>query len=208
MKKVLSLVILAAMLFVMTVGVCAAVTFSSAKPSHIGTLILSKGPNGSEMTEQGGTFSNLKDIGGVSFCNQKDSFARYEFQVEKAGTYTFVVEYIARPDAKRFFDYAIDNKANPVSVDLEESTDKRFALITANLKMGKHNFFLMAPTGFDGNTVQSCDIYGWSLYLTKEAPSADPSNAPSTSDTIFAVIALLVISMTAAIIITKKQKLI
>ena len=205
MKRILALLMLAAMLAVMAVSVAAAPTFASAKPAP-GTLILEKGPNSSEMTKHSGTFSNLKDTGGASYCHKKDAVAQYDITVEKDGTYTFVVEYIARPDKTRFFDYQIDDGKSTL-VDLEESADKRWVSITADLKAGKHTFYLKAPTGFDDSVIKSCDIYGWALYLTKEAPkAAAPTDAPATSDTVFAAVALLAVSATAAIVITKKQK--
>ena len=203
MKRVLSLIMLAVMLTVLAIGVSAAPTFASAKPAP-GTLVFEKGPTSKDMTEHTGTFSNLSETG-KSFCNKKDSSARYEFTVDKAGTYTFVVEYIARPDKNRFFDYQIDDGKSTI-IDLEESADKRWVSITADLTAGKHNFYLKAPTGFDDSVVKSCDIYGWGLYLTKEAPKEAPKDAPATSDTVFAAVALLALSATAAIVITKKQK--
>ena len=212
MKK-LTVILLAMLMIACAVIPAAAVTFKTAAPTDVGTLILKKGPTSKEMTEYSGTFSNLKE-NGTSFCNKKDSVARYEFSVEKAGTYTFVIEYIARPDKARYVNYAIDDKAKAVRIDLEENAEKRYALITAELKAGKHNFYIMAPTDFDDSKIKSCDIYGWSLYLTKEAaattkattkaPAATPAS-PATFDAAIILAAVVSAAGAGAVVLKKKH---
>ena len=208
MKKI-TVILMALLLIACAIIPAAAVAFKTAKPTDAGTLVLQKGPTSKEMTEHSGTFSNLKEDG-TSFCNKKDSVARYEFTVEKAGTYTFAIEYVARPDKARYVNYAIDDKAKAVRIDLEESEDHRFALITADLTAGKHNFYIMAPTDFDNDKIKSCDIYGWSLYLTKEAaaattkaPTATPAS-PATFD-IAVVLATVVSAAGAGAAVLKKK---
>jgi len=45
------------------------------------------------------------------------------------------------------------------------------------------------------------------LALVNEVPTvSDPKDAPATSDAVFAAVALLAVSATAAIVITKRQK--
>ena len=211
MKK-FTVILMAILMIACAILPASAVTFKTAAPTDVGTLVLKKGPTSKEMTEYSGTFSNLKEDG-TSFCNKKDSVARYEFSVEKAGTYTFVIEYVARPDKARYVNYAIDDKAKAVRIDLEENADHRFALITAELKAGKHNFYIMAPTDFDDSKIKSCDVYGWSLYLTKEAAATTkattkaPAATPASPATFDAAVILAVVAATAGagVVVSKKK---
>ena len=211
MKK-FTVILMAILMIACAILPASAVTFKTAAPTDVGTLVLKKGPTSKEMTEYSGTFSNLKEDG-TSFCNKKDSVARYEFSVEKAGTYTFVIEYVARPDKARYVNYAIDDKAKAVRIDLEENADHRFALITAELKAGKHNFYIMAPTDFDNDKIKSCDVYGWSLYLTKEAAATTkattkaPAATPASPATFDAAVILAVVAATAGagVVVSKKK---
>ena len=140
---------------------------------------------------------------------------RYEFNAEKAGTYTFVIEYVARTGTDRGLDYAIDSTdaANHVTLDLDQSADHRWAVVTEELTAGTHSFYLFCPTGFDDSSLKSCDIYGWAAYFTKEAAetTADTDtnvteNAPSTADTAVIAVVALAVSATAAIVVSKKRR--
>ena len=141
---------------------------------------------------------------------------RYEFNAEKAGTYTFVIEYVARTGTDRGLDYAIDSTdaANHVTLDLDQSADHRWAVVTEELTAGTHSFYLFCPTGFDDSSLKSCDIYGWAAYFTKEAAAettADTDtnvteNAPSTADTAVIAVVALAVSATAAIVVSKKRR--
>ena len=169
MKKLLAMLMAAAFALTAAVAVSAEISFSADEPTDLGEFLLEVGPGEEEMTEHTGTFSNLAQ-GGASFCNKAEGVARYEFEVEKDGVYAFVVEYIAREGKARSIDVAIDSQDNNQWVDLVEGAadDNHFATITYELTAGKHNFFIMAPTGFDDNEVKSCDVYGWDLYLVEE----------------------------------------
>ena len=169
MKKLLAVIMAAVCVMFTAVAVSAEISFSADEPTDLGEFILEVGPGEEEMTEHTGTFSNLT-AGGASFCNKTEGVARYEFEVEKDGVYAFVVEYIAREGKARSIDVALDSQTNNQWVDLVEGAadDNHFAIITYELTAGKHNFFIMAPTGFDDNEVKSCDVYGWDLYLVEE----------------------------------------
>lgn len=169
MKKLLAVIMAAVCVMFTAVAVSAEISFSADEPTDLGEFILEVGPGEEEMTEHTGTFSNLT-AGGTSFCNKTEGVARYEFEVEKDGVYAFVVEYIAREGKARSIDVALDSQTNNQWVDLLEGAadDNHFATITYELTAGKHNFFIMAPTGFDDNEVKSCDVYGWDLYLVEE----------------------------------------
>lgn len=167
MKKLF--VCLMAIVCVLSTTVLAAgdITFRDSEPDDLGEFVLEVGPGEEEMTEHTGDFANLT-AGGGSFCNKMEGVARYEFTVEKDGIYSFVVEYVARDDKDRSIDVALDSVTNNQWVDLAESNDHRWAVIPYELTAGKHDFYIMAPTGFDDSVVKSCDIYGWDLYLTEE----------------------------------------
>ena len=137
---------------------------------------------------------------------------RYEFNAEKAGTYTFVIEYVARTGTDRGLDYAIDSTdaANHVTLDLDQSADHRWAVVTEELTAGTHSFYLFCPTGFDDSTLKSCDIYGWSAYFTKAAaapakPADTTGAAPATADTTVVAVAAFAVSACAAIVVAKKR---
>ena len=192
MKKLFAMLMAAVCALTAAIAVSAEISFSETDPTDIGEFLLEYGPGEEEMTEHGGNFSNLAQ-GGVSFCNKMDGWARYEFSVEKDGVYAFVIDYIAREGKARSIDVAIDDKANNKWVDLVEAgaEDHRYAIITEELTAGTHNFFIMAPTGFDDDTVKSCDIYGWDLYLVEEiveteaetvAAADEVTAAPQTFD--------------------------
>lgn len=167
MKKFLAMLMAAVCVLCTAVAVSAEISFSETEPTGLGEFLLEYGPGEEEMTEHTGNFSNLT-AGGTSFCNKMEGVARYEFEVEKDGIYSFVIEYVARDDKARSIDVAIDSQTNNQWVDLIESQDHRWATITYELTAGTHSFFIMAPTGFDDSTVKSCDVYGWDLYLTEE----------------------------------------
>lgn len=212
MKRFLTFVVCAAMILSMAaIGVSAKVSYSTTAPTDAGTLVVKKGASLEEITESNGSVVNLAS-GGTSFCPKKDCWVRYEFTAEKAGTYTFAIEYIARTGTNRGVDYAIDSTTDRVFVDLEESNEKNFAIITEELTAGTHSFYFFCPTGFDDSSLKSCDVYGWSAYFTKEAApetTADSgssvSNAPQTADTAVIGAIALAVSATAAIIVAKKR---
>ena len=209
MKRFLAFFLCAAMLVVAAVGVSANATYSETEPTGLGTLIVKKTGNQDEVTEFSGSVVNLKS-GGDSFCPKADCWVRYEFTAEKAGTYTFVIEYVARTGTDRGLDYAIDttDASKRVFLDLEQSADHRFATVTEELEAGTHSFYFFCPTGFDDSSLKSCDVYGWAAYFTKEAPAAVDvtENAPSTADTAVIACVALAVSATAAIIVTRKRR--
>ncbi|MBQ8510462.1 MAG: hypothetical protein IJ493_11210 [Clostridia bacterium] len=212
MKKFLTFIITAAILFTMaSVSVSAAVTYQEAVPTDIGTLIVKKGATTKDITESNGSVINLSE-NGTSFCPKENCWVRYEFKADKDGTYTFIVDYIGRTNSNRGFDYAIDatDTSKRVFCDIVESADHRYAVITEELTAGTHSFYLFCPTGFDDETLKSCDIYGWSAYFTKEAvkaaaPDITSDAAPDTADTAVIAVVALAISATAAIVISKKH---
>jgi len=195
MKKVLAMVLCIVMALTLAVGVMAKISFGTSVPKDIGTLVVQKTGNQDDVTEFNSTVVNLAK-GGTSFCPKTaDCWVRYEFSAEKAGTYTFVVEYIARTgSANRAVNYAIDttDTAKQVFLDLEESDEKRYAIVTADLTAGKHSFYFFPATGFDDTTIKSSDIYGWSAYFTKEA--AKTIVATKTADTLSYTIALMTLA--------------
>ncbi|MBE6614940.1 MAG: hypothetical protein E7631_06520 [Ruminococcaceae bacterium] len=206
MKKLLAMIMAAVCVLGAAVAVSAEISFSETEPKDIGEFLLEYGPGEEEMTEHGGNFSNLA-TGGQSFCNKMDGWARYEFSVDVDGVYAFVVDYIAREGKARSIDVAIDDKGNNQWVDLVEAgpEDHRYAIITAELTAGKHNFFIMAPTGFDDDAVKSCDVYGWDLYLVEEiVPETEAETvaaaeeAPAAPQTFDAGIVAAVASLVAA----------
>ncbi len=211
MKRTLAFIICAVMLVSMAaLGVSAAVSYSDKAPTDLGTLVIKKGASKADVTEFSGSVVNLSD-GGTSFCPKKDCWVRYEFNAEKAGTYTFVVEYIARTGTDRGLDYAIDSTdaGKRVLLDLDQSADKRYASITEELTAGTHSIYFFCPTGFDDSTLKSCDIYGLSVYFTKAAAAAqkpaEVTDAPQTADTAVVAVVALAVSATAAIVISKKR---
>lgn len=203
------------MLVCAAVSVSATVSFEESEPTDLGTLVVKKGAAQEDLAEFNGSVVNLAP-GGESFCPKADCWVRYEFNAEKAGTYTFVVEYVARTGTDRGLDYAIDSTdaANRVTLDLDQSADHRWAVVTEELTAGTHSFYLFCPTGFDDSSLKSCDIYGWAAYFTKEAAAettadADTNvteNAPSTADTAVIAVVALAVSATAAIVVSKKRR--
>ena len=203
------------MLVCAAVSVSATVSFEESEPTDLGTLVVKKGAAQEDLAEFNGSVVNLAP-GGESFCPKADCWVRYEFNAEKVGTYTFVVEYVARTGTDRGLDYAIDSTdaANHVTLDLDQSADHRWAVVTEELTAGTHSFYLFCPTGFDDSSLKSCDIYGWAAYFTKEAAAettADTDtnvteNAPSTADTAVIAVVALAVSATAAIVVSKKRR--
>ena len=215
MKRFLAFVLCAAMLVCAAVSVSATVSFEESEPTDLGTLVVKKGAAQEDLAEFNGSVVNLAP-GGGSFCPKADCWVRYEFTAEKAGTYTFVIEYVARTGTDRGLDYAIDSTddANHVTLDLDQSADHRWAVVTEELTAGTHSFYLFCPTGFDDSSLKSCDVYGWAAYFTKEAAAettADTDtnvteNAPSTADTAVIAVVALAVSATAAIVVSKKRR--
>lgn len=216
MKKLLTFIVTTAMLLSLAViGVSADATYSDTKPSGLGEEIFDKGAALEDITEQSG--SNIHNLasGGSSFCVKADSWVRYEFDLDVAGTYTFVVTYIARDSGTdRGADYAIDSPDNRTTLDLEQSDDTRYAIITEELDAGTHSFYWLAPTGFDDTNLKSNDCYGVALYLTEAAPAeteapADAAEAaeasPQTADVTVIATVVLAVSATAAIIVVGKR---
>lgn len=216
MKKLLTFIVTTAMLLSLAViGVSADATYSDTKPSGLGEEIFDKGAALEDITEQSG--SNIHNLasGGSSFCVKADSWVRYEFDLDVAGTYTFVVTYIARDSGTdRGADYAIDSPDNRTTLDLEQSDDTRYAIITEELDAGTHSFYWLAPTGFDDTNLKSNDCYGVALYLTEAAPAeteapADAAEAaetaPQTADVTVIATVVLAVSATAAIIVAGKR---
>ena len=216
MKKLLTFIVTTAMLLSLAViGVSAGATYSDTKPSGLGEEIFDKGAALEDITEQSG--SNIHNLasGGTSFCVKADSWVRYEFDLDVAGTYTFVVTYIARDSGTdRGADYAIDSPDNRTTLDLEQSDDTRYAIITEELDAGTHSFYWLAPTGFDDTNLKSNDCYGVALYLTEAAPAeteapADAAEAaeasPQTADVTVIATVVLAVSATAAIIVAGKR---
>ena len=209
MKRTLAFILCMVMLVSMAaLGVSAAASYSDKEPTDVGTLVVKKGASKKDITESNGSVVNLADTG-TSFCPKANCWVRYEFNAEKAGTYTFVVEYVARPGTKRGVDYAIDSTdaGKRVLLDLEQSADHRFAIITEELTAGTHSFYLFCPTGFDDSNLKSCDVYGWSAYFTKAAEASKPAvtDAPKTADTAVVAVVALAVSASAAIVVAKKR---
>ena len=209
MKRTLAFILCMVMLVSMAaLGVSAAASYSDKAPTDVGTLVVSKGASKKDITESNGSVVNLADTG-TSFCPKADCWVRYEFNAEKAGTYTFVVEYVARPGTDRGLDYAIDSTdaGKRVLLDLEQSADHRFAIITEELTAGTHSFYFFCPTGFDDSALKSCDVYGWSAYFTKAASTSTAvvTDAPATADTAVVAVVALAVSATAAIVVAKKR---
>ena len=209
MKRTLAFILCMVMLVSMAaLGVSAAVSYSDKEPTDVGTLVVKKGASKKDITESNGSVVNLADTG-TSFCPKADCWVRYEFNAEKAGTYTFVIEYVARPDKDRGLDYAIDSTdaSKRVLLDLDQSADHRFAIVTEELTAGTHSFYFFCPTGFDDSNLKSCDVYGWSAYFTKAAEAAKPTvtDAPKTADTAVVAVVALAVSATAAIVVAKKR---
>ena len=216
MKKLLTFIVTTAMLLSLAViGVSADATYSDTKPSGLGEEIFDKGAALEDITEQSG--SNIHNLasGGSSFCVKADSWVRYEFDLDVAGTYTFVVTYIARDSGTdRGADYAIDSPDNRTTLDLEQSDDTRYAIITEELDAGTHSFYWLAPTGFDDTNLKSNDCYGVALYLTEAAPAETEAPAgaaeaaeasPQTADVTVIATVVLAVSATAAIIVVGKR---
>ena len=221
MKKLLTFIVTTAMLLSLAViGVSADATYSDTKPSGLGEEIFDKGAALEDITEQSG--SNIHNLasGGSSFCVKADSWVRYEFDLDVAGTYTFVVTYIARDSGTdRGADYAIDSPDNRTTLDLEQSDDTRYAIITEELDAGTHSFYWLAPTGFDDTNLKSNDCYGVALYLTEAAPAeteapadaastdgaASAEASPQTADVTVIATVVLAVSATAAIIVVGKR---
>ena len=221
MKKLLTFIVTTAMLLSLAViGVSADATYSDTKPSGLGEEIFDKGAALEDITEQTG--SNIHNLasGGSSFCVKADSWVSYEFDLDVAGTYTFVVTYIARDSGTdRGADYAIDSPDNRTTLDLEQSDDTRYAIITEELDAGTHSFYWLAPTGFDDTNLKSNDCYGVALYLTEAAPAeteapadaastdgaASAEASPQTADVTVIATVVLAVSATAAIIVVGKR---
>ena len=213
MKKILTFIVCVAMLLSLTViGISADASFTDTKPDSLGTLILEKGAAKEDVSAYEGDVINLAD-GGESFCCKAGHWVSYDFTADVAGTYTFVVQYIAREGNERAADYAIDStdESARVTLDLEQSNDTRYAIITEDLDAGDHSFYWFAPTGFDDSNLKSCDFYNISIYLTAEAApeteaaASDDETAPQTADITVIATVVLAVSATAAIIVTGKR---
>lgn len=175
MKRFLAFVLCAAMLVCAAVSVSATCFLRGERADPISVLSSSKkGAAQEDLAEFNGSVVNLAP-GGESFCPKADCWVRYEFNAEKAGTYTFVIEYVARTGTDRGLDYAIDSTdaANHVTLDLDQSADHRWAVVTEELTAGTHSFYLFCPTGFDDSSLKSCDVYGWGCILHQGSSSRD-----------------------------------
>lgn len=215
MKRTIASVLCAFMLAAMSaIGVSADVSFSKTIPDNIGTLVMQKGAALEDIAESKGTVPELK-AGGGHFCCKADCWVRYEFKAEKAGTYTFAVQYAAPANAEtRAINYSIDSaevsKQQFVKLDFTDPgsdySTKWYNLVTAELSAGTHSFYILTPTGFDNNKIKSCNIHGLSVYLTKEAaPAKVTTTAPKTADTAIISVAALAVSAAAAVVISKKR---
>lgn len=198
MKKLYSLILVAAMLSMLAVSAFAAgETFVDAdeyNDSAYGTLFWEVTGNEDDVAgyegELGSTLYNLSS-GGTSFCVKTDSYVWYEFDAPKNGTYTFACEYVARVGSDRAVNYVIDpkdptNKDEQTLVNLapcEDNDDHWYFIVTADLKAGKHTFYICCATGFDDSELKSCDFYGIKGYLTAEIvaePTLITSGSPVT----------------------------
>ncbi len=208
MKKIITIIISIVMLLTLSsFTVFASVSYSDKAPNDLGKLIIKAGPTTNDITESSGSVINLSESC-TSFCPKSDCWVRYEFSAEKAGDYTFVIEYIARPGKTRGLDYAIDSidPGRRVLLKLEQSEDKRYAIVLEKLEVGTHSVYFFCPTGFDDTELKSCDVYGISVYLTKEAEvETTLSDAPKTADTAMLAAFAFALSATAAIVVAKKH---
>lgn len=214
MKKIIAFILCAIMLTAMAaLGVSASVSFAETIPGNVGKLVMEKGAALEDIAESYGTVPELK-AGGGHFCCKADCWVRYEFNAEKAGTYTFAVQYAAPANADtRAINYSIDSaevsKQQYVKLDFTDPgsdySTKWYMLVTAELTAGTHSFYILTPTGFDNSAVKSCNIHGLSVYLTKEAaPAKGTATAPQTADTAMLSVAALVVSA-AAVVVAKKR---
>ena len=219
MKKIIAFALCAIMLTAMAaLGVSATVSFAETIPGNVGTLVSEKGAALEDIAESYGTVPELK-AGGGHFCCKADCWVRYEFNAEKAGTYTFAVQYAAPANADtRAINYSIDSaevsKQQYVKLDFTDPgsdySTKWYMLVTAELTAGTHSFYILTPTGFDNSAVKSCNIHGLSVYLTEEAQTAAPAvdtgvaSAPQTADTVMISVAALAVSA-AAVVVAKKR---
>ena len=199
------------------IGVSADATYSDTKPDGLGTVILEKGASKLDISDYEGDVVNLAD-NGTGFCCKTGHWVSYDFTADVAGTYTFVVQYIAREGTERGADYAIDSTdpADRTTLDLAQSADTRYAIFTEDLEAGDHSFYWFAPTGFDDTNLKSCDFYGLTIYLTAEAPAETEAPAaegeapavetsPQTADVTIIATVVLAVSATAAIIVAGKR---
>ena len=219
MKKIIALALCAIMLTAMAaLGVSASVSFAEAIPGNVGTLVVEKGAALEDIAEYYGTVPELK-AGGGHFCCKADCWVRYEFNAEKAGTYTFAVQYAAPANVDtRAINYSIDSaevsKQQYVKLDFTDPGSDYstiwYMLVTAELTAGTHSFYILTPTGFDDSTIKSYNIHGLSVYLTEEAQTAAPADdtgvasAPQTADTVMISAAALAVSA-AAVVVAKKR---
>ena len=228
MKRALTLALAALMLVsVLAVSVFAAdtQTFSKTDPKGPGTLVFT-GKCDQKSVVYTGTVVNLKE-GGSSFCVKANQSCGWKFKVEKAGTYTVVLEYVARTGVQRAINYGVDitDGTKGVFVNLQlcdNDQDHRFLSITTELKAGEHTFIIFPATGFDDSKIKACDIYGSKIYLTKEAVAtttaaattkaaattaakAAATAAAKTADA-SVVIASVVVAAAAAAVVLKARK--
>ncbi len=228
MKRALTLALAALMLVsVLAVSVFAAdkQTFAKADPKGPGTLVFT-GKCDQKSVVYTGTVVNLKE-GGNSFCVKANQSCGWKFKADKAGTYTIVLEYVARTGVQRAINYGIDitdgTKGVFVNLDLcADNNDHRFLSITTELKAGEHTFIIFPATGFDDTKIKACDIYGSKIYLTKEAVAtttaaattkaaattaakAAATTAAKTADA-SVVIASVVVAAAAAAVVLKARK--
>lgn len=210
MKKRITAFIALVMTLLFVSSSVAAVVYSDTAFDDLGTLIIKAGPTTNDITESSGSVINLSDTC-TSFCPKDNCWVRYEFLAEASGEYSFVIEYIARPGKARGLDYAIDSTdtRDRVLLELEQSDDKRYALVTEKLDAGKHSIYFFCPTGFDDSNLKSCDVYGLSVYLTNssESKTSGVSDAPRTADTAIIAVVALSLSAAAAIVVAKKRSM-
>ncbi len=142
------------------------VEFAEMLPAGIGEQFLSAGSEREDMTSYSGNIVGLDDST-TGFIMQKDGVVRYDFAVKENGKYMFVIPYTAPAGDNCAINIAVDNRDAAVYVELAEADGVRYALIPWELTAGKHSFYIMAPHGYDGETVKSGFVYGWDLYLAE-----------------------------------------
>lgn len=178
MKKIITILIIAVMVSLLAVSIFAAgETFISADDyddSAYGNFFWEVTGN---LEDTAGYYDELGKLTfpGACFCVKETAYVWYEFNVPNDGTYTFACEYVARTGKDRAINYVIDpkdpaDKNEQTLVNLvpsgEDGADHWYFIVKADLKAGKHTFYICCATGFDDDTLKSCDFYGIKGYLT------------------------------------------
>ena len=203
-------------------GETAEYTFSDAAPTFDSAAIIDVPSDLDKVSGYNGTIgTDLHNLssGGNGYCPKGNTCVWYDFTAPADGTFTFVINYLARTGANRGVDWALDDPDGTARhfIDLEESGDARYVCGTFEAKAGQHSFYVYAPTNMDDSTLKSCDVFNVAIYQTATAQPDTPDTPdtpdepvnpnPGTGDaSVIAFAAVACVALASVVVFRKKER--